>query len=463
MSIISEADPLAGLLDCLQRGDLPAAELAAQEAVSQHPQLSRAWHLQGIVHAQHARLEPAVECFRQAATLEPARALYSYNLGLALKELGRVAEAVEAYRSAITLKPKYLEARNNLANLLMQQGENEAALAEFRQLLEFFPESADSHCNLANLLQDTGNFAEAITHYQRAVQLAPDHSAARENLGRAYTDEGLTDEANQVWQDWLKHEPDNPIAKHMVASSTGSHALQRCHDAYVRETFNEVFAKSFDSQLARIGYQAPQLVQQLIAELRPDLIQARPATAVVLDAGCGTGLCGPLIRNWAQRLVGIDLSADMLAEARRRAVYDELIEAEITRFLSEQSAAYDLIVCADTFCYFGKLDEAFTAAVQSLRPDGWLVFTVEKAPMRIESTATSSAEPDVAQKSSQATSPAGYQLRQHGRFCHTEDYVRQTLEQAGLQIRALQTAILRKERGRDVEGLVVAACVPASI
>lgn len=458
---MSEADPLASLLDCLQRGDLSAAEQAAQAAVSQRPQLSRAWHLQGIVHAQQGRLESAVECFRQAAELDSSRALYPYNLGLALKGLGRLAEAADAYRTAIALKPSYLEARNNLANLLMQQGENETALAEFRQLVELFPDSADSHYNLANLLQDIGNFEEAVPHYQRTVQLDPAHSAARENLGRAYTDEGLTAEANQVWQDWLKEDPDNAIAKHMVASTTGRTDVQRCDDAYVRETFNQDFAKTFDDQLARLGYQAPQLVQQTIVELQPSLIRLQPATAVVLDAGCGTGLCGPLVRDWAQRLVGIDLSSDMLAEAQRREVYDELIEAEITRYLSEQTAVYDLIVCADTFCYFGKLEEVFAAAAQSLRPDGWLVFTVEKAPAQIESAEANCVESDTAQKSSPAPSQPGFQLRQHGRFCHTEVYVRQTLEQSGLQVRSLQSAILRKERGRDVEGLVVAACVPA--
>ena len=36
----------------------------------------------------------------------------------------------------------------------------------------------------------------------------------------------------------------------------------------------------------------------------------------VLDAGCGTGLCGPLLRPYAKRLVGVDLSSGMLERAR---------------------------------------------------------------------------------------------------------------------------------------------------
>ena len=57
-----------------------------------------------------------------------------------------------------------------------------------------------------------------------------------------------------------------------------------------------------------------------------------PAKALdVLDAGCGTGLCGPLLAPYARRLVGVDLSA---RHARRRrsekGVYDELVKGELT-------------------------------------------------------------------------------------------------------------------------------------
>ena len=40
----------------------------------------------------------------------------------------------------------------------------------------------------------------------------------------------------------------------------------------------------------------------------------------VLDAGCGTGLCGPLVAPYKRRLVGVDLSERMLDRARDRNV-----------------------------------------------------------------------------------------------------------------------------------------------
>ena len=44
-----------------------------------------------------------------------------------------------------------------------------------------------------------------------------------------------------------------------------------------------------------------------------------PAKALdILDAGCGTGLCGPLLAPYARRLVGVDLSDGMLKHAREK-------------------------------------------------------------------------------------------------------------------------------------------------
>ena len=79
------------------------------------------------------------------------------------------------------------------------------------------------------------------------------------------------------------------------------------------------------------------------------------ANLMVLDAGCGTGLCGPLLKPYAEILVGVDLSPKMLAKALGRQVYEELIETELVAYLGQRTASFDLIVSADTLIYFGEL------------------------------------------------------------------------------------------------------------
>jgi predicted TPR repeat methyltransferase len=98
----------------------------------------------------------------------------------------------------------------------------------------------------------------------------------------------------------------------------------------------------------------------------------------VLDAGCGTGLCGPLIAPYARRLVGVDLSERMLDQARTRDVYDELVRGELTGYLRDCTAAFDVVVAADTPENFGPLEEVVASAENALRGGGRLVFTVER-------------------------------------------------------------------------------------
>jgi len=159
-------------------------------------------------------------------------------------------------------------------------------------------------------------------------------------------------------------------------------------------------------------------------------------TLDILDAGCGTGLCGPLVAPYARRLVGVDLSEAMLARARERSVYDELAKRELTAYLQDAGESFDVIVSADTLVYFGPLEAVTAAAANALRPGGVLVFTVEEL--------------------SRDTGNAGYCLSPNGRYRHSPAYLERVLAEAGLESEILP-AELRLEAGEPVAGLVVRA------
>jgi predicted TPR repeat methyltransferase len=52
-----------------------------------------------------------------------------------------------------------------------------------------------------------------------------------------------------------------------------------------------------------------------------------------------------LLKPFAARLVGVDLSAGMLAEAAKRELYDELVEAELGAYLTAHPSSFNIIVC----------------------------------------------------------------------------------------------------------------------
>jgi predicted TPR repeat methyltransferase len=160
----------------------------------------------------------------------------------------------------------------------------------------------------------------------------------------------------------------------------------------------------------------------------------------VLDAGCGTGLCGPLLAPFARRLVGVDLSAGMLEHARAKNVYDGLHQAELTAFIAGHPQAFDIIVSADTLVYFGALEDTFAVAVQALRPHGILVFTLEEW-VTDDPAAT-------------------YCIRPHGRYNHAAGYVERLLAAHALDVH-IDRGELRMESGLPVAGLIVRAHKPA--
>src|SRR5207237_9684498 len=95
--------------------------------------------------------------------------------------------------------------------------------------------------------------------------------------------------------------------------------------------------------------------------------------------GCRTGLCGERVKPFARRLVGVDLSLEMLKRAGVRKLYDDLILGELTAFVGAVPAAWDLVVSADTLVYLGDLAPVMAAALRGLRPGGNLVFTLRRA------------------------------------------------------------------------------------
>lgn len=417
---------------------------------------------------QHLAAAPIFEALFKAA---PGHPDVLHFLGIVLHRAGKLAEAAELIRLAIDAVPDFPDYHLNLGNVLVELGDIDGALCEFEETRRLRPESADAWSNLGSMYRAKERFEDAEQAYLKAIELDPSHVGAHNNLGvlfsrcgaparaldyfckaivlsPSHTDSyrllgiahaklGQLDEAAKVYRRWIEIEPDNPVPRHHLAACLGSDVPERASDDYVARTF-DAFASSFEDQLQnRLSYRAPQLVCELLAARLPP-----PAKRLaVLDAGCGTGLCGPLIAPWAETLTGVDLSGGMLEKARGKQCYDRLEKAELTEFLLQQPRAYDAVVSADTLCYFGSLAQVTAAAAAALRPGGCLAFTVERL----------TEEPAL----------AAFRIEPTGRYTHSAEHVRGCLVAAGLVDIRLDHAHLRTEGGKPVDGLLVFARHPA--
>ena len=99
--------------------------------------------------------------------------------------------------------------------------------------------------------------------------------------------------------------------------------------------------------------------------------------AKILDAGCGTGLVGAAMNKMGyQRIEAMDYSRDMLRQAERKEVYDNLFRADMNKQLPLASDSYDATICVGTFTYAHVGPDAFDELVRITRPGGYICFTV---------------------------------------------------------------------------------------
>jgi predicted TPR repeat methyltransferase len=420
-----------------QRGFVDAAQQLCERVLAIAPSHPDALHFSGLLLHRKGDSAGGLELLRRALALRPDAAGIWNNLGNILRALDRHDAAAEAYERSASLAPDDPDVLNNLGVLRRGQGRPDEAEAALRRAIALRPQFVDAYNNLGNLLHARGEWAEAVDLYMRAFTFAPPHRETRKLLAIAYQRLGEHDKATQIYREWVEEEPDNPVARHYLSACTGTDVPARAPDAFVETTFDR-FAATFDSRLEGLLYRAPELLGDVVAR-----IYGEPKKALeVLDAGCGTGLCGPLLAPYARRLVGVDLSAEMLARARSRSLYDALHKAELTAFLSSARKEYDLIISADTLCYFGELTEIAAGAYGALRPCGCLAFTVEAL--------------------DEAEASAGHRLEDHARYAHTRDYIQSTFTTAGFIDLQAEEAHLRIEGGRPVRGFVVSCRRPST-
>ncbi len=380
-------------MEVQKRGYLQNADQIYIRVIEAAPDHLDAMHFMGLGRYRMGRRADGIELVSHVVARDPTNIHACNNLANMLTEAGRLDEARRLYEKVIAQSPKFPAAHANLGAVLRKQLDLDGAEAAFRRSLELDPDHAPALHNLASLLWDIDRMEEALGFYQRALVLMPFDGESYKRIGASLAVLGRVDEALAVYQRWAELDPTNELPRHMIAACNQQDIPARASDAFVTDTFDR-FAESFDTVLGRLFYRAPQLVASAVEAVLGAADDARgprgiEATRDVLDAGAGTGLCGPSLRPYARRLVGMDLSARMLAKAQARGVYDELVTSELTAYMRAHPGAFDLVVSADTLCYFGVLGDALAAAASTLRAGGHLIFTVERIPPRTAPTTAS--------------------------------------------------------------------------
>ncbi len=183
-------------------------------------------------------------------------------------------------------------------------------------------------------------------------------------LARAYEEMvGAIDRGDLGWALFSAARVEDPVA--WVYAARDTRTLRERYDAW---------APSYDVELEGGYAHLPRRAASLLAQLVGDV-----AAPYVLDVGAGTGLVGAQLRaEGITNVVGVDLSAEMLAQARRKGAYRELVVADVHEPLPLGAGTFDGLVAVGVFTYGHVRPRALVSLVAHLRPGGAMVLTVRE-------------------------------------------------------------------------------------
>ena len=131
------------------------------------------------------------------------------------------------------------------------------------------------------------------------------------------------------------------------------------------------WASTYESEFVKNeGYEHPKVISKIFNEEIPEVQK-------VLDVGTGTGLVGFYLSQ-LRRITfdGIDISPEMLAEARSKGVYRNLYERDLTQEVQKTDAPYDALICIGIFTHGHLGPTALRNLIPLVKQNGYFVIGI---------------------------------------------------------------------------------------
>lgn len=354
------------------------------------------------------------------AALERAKELFL--AGVRAYEAGKYEEAHAKFEGSLALVPHRPSTLMNLGATRIQLARFDDAAEVLEEATRIDPSDAHAWGHLATALAELGRFEEALAAADRALAVEPRMPQVWSVRGMVLRDLRRQQDAVDSFGKAIGYGADAELHAYYIAALTGEETPTAAPKRYVQTLFDS-YADGFEEHLVEVlRYDAP---GRLFAGL-PE----REWTSA-LDLGCGTGLMGERLRPRVRRLIGVDLSANMVAHARQRGVYDDVVQADIGAYLDSSSEQHDLVTAADVFNYVGELAPLFAAVHRVLEPGGWFAFTVELGGAGVDT----------------------FVLQPSMRYAHSRRYVEALSREAGFDVAAMAEHAIREDQRAPIAGL----------
>jgi ubiquinone/menaquinone biosynthesis C-methylase UbiE len=132
------------------------------------------------------------------------------------------------------------------------------------------------------------------------------------------------------------------------------------------------WAQTYDDDFAlSSNYLSPKKISSFFNK------HSRNTDTPILDVGAGTGLVGELLyKTGNKKIIGIDISSEMLEQAKLKGCYSSLIEADITKKIPLKNNSIGAVVSAGTFTHGHVGADALDELLRITKPGGLFVLSV---------------------------------------------------------------------------------------
>ncbi len=328
------------------------------------------------------------------------------------KPKGRIKVRPKASNAFKTKSPLTQDVATNLQRMMR------VPMASIQEFLNKFRFVADTNYRMGCQFADQGLYRDAVFRMKVALWFAPNLARAWYMLGSCYYAQGRKQEAVQALLQSLKLQPNDAETIFMLAVIDTRHLppdkRPLTMPPHMATDYFDRMADVYDFQQREMGYVGHVVLDDAVR----GYVDTKQTNIRVLDLGCGTGLLGYMMSDFAGHMTGVDFSRRMLDHAMSRKrkdgvdLYVRTILRDIRDYMHEiDRATYDIVTASHVFNFVGDLEKIFSGAAQALREDGLFAFQTEPYPLD------------------------GFgMLPGKGRFSHSDSYIRRLAQDNGFEI-----------------------------
>jgi predicted TPR repeat methyltransferase len=384
---------------------------------------ARTAFFEGVAHFEAQHFLEAHASFVRALDYAPGRPSIELNLGVTLVRLGRFLEAIPVLEQALLSESNSIDGWTALALALGEASQWTRCAQACEKLFTMSVGQLSLFLLHARSLASVGQLEAAIATYQKALILDNSCAEAWYQLANLQRETGDDKNAFVSYHKALASGADAELVNYMLAALNKSSVVLQPPRSYVQNLFDQ-YANDFEEHLVgQLGYCGHTVLIEQLPLICPRRFES------VLDLGCGTGLCAPMLRPRSMHLTGVDLAPAMIEKSKQTALYDDLLVADVHDYLRSTSKQFDLVVAADVFIYVGELESLFSLLKQRMKAGAWLAFTVELP-----------------------TDGSALQLMPSLRYAHSVQYVQALAQRHGFQVVSEKQAPIRVHNGLPMLG-----------